>query len=275
MDIKNPSVRLPDLGVSRNSPSAGHFSNSDIQTNSRFCSEIVYDRWVEINSENALQIESATAAGRFAALLREPAGERANYDRPLLERPDWVVAPTLGAIVPNWLIVVPREPALNFRAWKKQFGKAPGKVLDDLREHLGITSTEIVWFEHGPAGPGTLVGCGADYAHLHFLIRPSFTFDAFAQQAISLSELEWKTATFDTAYEVLPDAESYLVAGSGDETIFTSHVELTGSQFFRRVVSLLSDRTGAWDYKNVAHADNIAQTIINFHILESATQRGG
>ena len=221
-----------------------------------------------------MQIDRGTAGGRFAALLQKPASGRSLYDQPLLERPDWVVEPTLGAIVSNWLIVVPREPALNFRGWMQQFGKAPEKILTDLCEHLGITSSDIVWFEHGPANPGSLVGCGADYAHLHFLIRPSFSFEAFAEQAISFSDLQWKSTNFDVAYSVLPITGSYLVAGSGDKVIYTLHVESIGSQFFRRVISFLSDQAGAWDYKHFPYADNIVQTITNFCTLERAARRG-
>lgn len=221
-----------------------------------------------------MQTEIATVSGRFAALLQEPSGGRLAHDRPLLERPEWVIAPTLGAIVPNWLIAVPREPALSFRVWKDRFGKAPQEIHRDLCRHLGMALTDIVWFEHGPGKHGSLVGCGADYAHLHFVIRPSFTFEDFARKAVSLSELAWRNSTFDNAYDALPCKASYLIAGSGDEVFFAAQVETTGSQFFRRVVGSLSGRADAWDYRQFSHADNIAETIANFHTLESAVRRG-
>jgi hypothetical protein len=44
--------------------------------------------------------------------------QRAAYDQVLLETHDCVVAPTLGSIVPNWLLIVPRRPAVNFRVWQ-------------------------------------------------------------------------------------------------------------------------------------------------------------
>lgn len=221
-----------------------------------------------------MQTVTTTTKGRFAVLLGGSSNGRGAHDRPLLGRSDWVVAPTIGSIVPNWLIAVPRTPALSFRDWKDKFGKLPNEIHSDLCQHLGIASTEIVWFEHGPTNIGSTVGCGTDYAHLHFLFRPSFTFSAFAQEAVLLSELAWKSTTFDAAYEDLPSYESYLVAGSGEEVIFTSRVESVGSQFFRRVVSSFSDRADAWDYKRFPHTDNITQTIANFRVLESAMRRG-
>ena len=102
-------------------------------------------------SEDILQISRGYASRRFTALLRPPNGRQAEYNQPLLERADWVFAPTLGPIVPNWLIAVPRAVSINLRAWKSTPDKAPQAIINDLCEHLGITVSDLVWFEHGPA----------------------------------------------------------------------------------------------------------------------------
>ena len=215
------------------------------------------------------------AAGRFAMLLDGEAGVRAVFDRPLLDHKDWVAAPTLGAIVPDWLIVVPRQPALNFRSWQEQRNSAPEAIIDELCAHLGLTVEEIIWFEHGPSELGSVVGCGTDYAHLHLLLRPGFTFQTFLDQAISMSELAWDRTEAESAYLSLPSEASYLVTGSGDQAAWASDVDAVGSQFFRRVVGSLSRQAERWDYKRYPHADNIGQTIETFRNLESAARRGG
>src|SRR4051794_24981619 len=99
------------------------------------------------------------AEGRFAALLADSFFVRKAYDRPLLATPDWVVAPTLGAIVPNWLIAVPRLPALNFRSWRRGTGFDPSDIVEKIGGHLGLSTHRILWFEHGPKELGTDVGC--------------------------------------------------------------------------------------------------------------------
>ena len=52
----------------------------------------------------------------------------------------------------------------------------------DLRLHLGLGADEIVWFEHGPCSTGTSIGCGLDHAHIHVLIRPSFSFRSLGER---------------------------------------------------------------------------------------------
>jgi hypothetical protein len=112
------------------------------------------------------------------------------------------------------------------------------------------------------------VGCGTDYAHLHILLRPDFSFETFIALAISMSGLPWANSEAKRAYGFLPAESSYLVAGSAGRAAWASFVDATGSQFFRRVVASLSDHTESWDYRSHAHADNIARTIATFRKLE-------
>ncbi len=220
-----------------------------------------------------MNVEDKLGSGRFKALLQAPEGRPAAFDLPLYENAEWVVAPTLGAIVPNWLIVVPRDYALNFRSWQKRRDSAPVAIVDELCDHLGLAQEEVIWFEHGPNALGSSIGCGADYAHMHVILKPGFSFQTFLDRAVSMSALDWTRAASEQTYASLPNEGSYLVAGSGDVATWTSNVETTGSQFFRRVVSSLSDQPERWDYKRFSHEQNISQTIETFRKLESAVRR--
>lgn len=213
--------------------------------------------------------------GRFSSLLQGPEHGTQACDRPLYSHADWVAAPTLGAIVPNWLIVVPREHALSFRSWWMQHGKAPEAIIEELCGHLGLALDEVIWFEHGPAVLGSVVGCGTDHAHIHIILRPSFTFEAFLNQAISMSQLKWAKTAAERAYTSLPNEPSYLMLGSGDQAAWASDVDATGSQFLRRVINSLTDQAERWDYRRYSHADNIGRTIDTFRSLESTARRGG
>ncbi len=212
---------------------------------------------------------------RFETLLQgEISSVAANHDRPLLARADWLVAPTLGAIVPNWLLLIPRDPVLNFRAWSELRARSPEQLLFDVRQHLGLREDEIIWFEHGPRIAGTATGCGLDHAHIHILLRPRFSFEAFTKKAQSLSKLEWIVGASEEAYHRLTVDRSYLIAGSGVTTIVAQDVEATGSQFFRRVIGALADAGDAWDYRRCPHTDHIAETIRTFRSLEGVARRG-
>lgn len=219
-----------------------------------------------------MTVEIVTGTRRFEALLKGGPSPSAKHDRALLVRADWLVAPTVGAIVPNWLLLIPRDPALNFRVWADLHGRRPAQLLRDVQLHLGLRADEVIWFEHGPCSTGTSIGCGLDHAHMHVLIRPCFSFWSFKEKAQSLSDLDWTAGEFDDAYHTLAGGSSYLIAGSGVATIIAQRVEATGSQFFRRVVGALADVGDAWDYRRYPHAHNVNETIRTFRSLESAAR---
>ena len=225
-------------------------------------------------SKNLSQTARTIPGERFSELLQSPTGGRAPYNQILLERSDWVIAPTVGPIVPNWLIAVPRRPALSFRDWTRRYRFSPLEIIADLCVHLRISLSDIVWFEHGPADFNSPVGCGTDYAHLHIIFQPKFIFGEFVTQSASASKLVWKRTTLEDTYKSLPDSHSYLVAGSGDLGIYTSQVESTGSQFFRRVVGALSDSKETWNYIYYPHTKNVFKTIDNFRYLERIALSG-
>lgn len=218
-----------------------------------------------------LGIEVASGKRRFAGLL---AGRgSAIYDRPLLETKDWIVAPTLGAIVPGWLLLIPRRAAVNCREWYRKSGLPPLAAVREVADHLGLSMDEVIWFEHGPATTGTAVGCGLDYAHLHLIIRPQFKFADFAARARGEADLIWNECGAIDAY-ALAGARSYYIAGSDDVAVIATDVETAGSQFFRRVAASLIGNGEAWNYRYHPHTENIEGTIEMFRRLEGAARRG-
>lgn len=221
-------------------------------------------------SEMALTVNSLEGARRFEALLKGVA--TAAHDEPLLERPGWLVAPTLGAVVPGWLLAIPRQPFLSFRDWSTANGHCPQAILQDVRGHLGLAPEEVIWFEHGPVMSGTPIGCGLDHAHLHILVRPGFTFTAFITLARGLAHLRWQETSREQGYAQIRGNSSYLIAGCGDRVLIASNVECAGSQFFRRVVGALIGADSEWDYRRFPHTDNINRTIHTFRSLEKAVR---
>ena len=220
----------------------------------------------------ALQTDTMKAEGRFAVLLADAIGPE-TYDRPLMKTRDWVVAPTLGAIVPNWLIVVPRRPALNFRSWHEKTGTNPAAIVSDLCEHLSLAADKVLWFEHGPKIVGTEVGCGVDYAHLHLILDPAFSFETFMERVEESSSLDWQQSSPKEAYSRLTGRNSYLVIGMGNHVKITEGVEQTGSQFLRRMVAAAIGQAEMWNYRHHPHHANIARTVETFRALESAARR--
>lgn len=213
--------------------------------------------------DKAISTQSADqlGQGRFQNLL---SGIGRGCDHVLFEANGCVVAPTLGSIVPNWLLIVPRRHAVNFRDWQAAGSIDPAGLVDEVLAALGVDPRRTIWFEHGPAGADTVVGCGVDHAHLHVLINVPFSFDAFAAASMTCSPVYWYPCPAAEAYAGLTASGSYLLAGSNGNAMAAEHVEVVGSQFFRRIVADLVGRPDQWNYKTHAHIENIRRTISEF-----------
>jgi ATP adenylyltransferase len=177
-----------------------------------------------------------------------------------------VVAPTLGPIIPNWLLMVPRRPAFNFRHWSELSGKDTTTLINQVLDGLEVAPERAIWFEHGPSVSTSLVGCGVDYAHIHVLVDPPFSFAEFISTSIGYSALSWRRELAMDAYDSIDKANSYLTAGTQHSVAIAEHVESAGSQFFRRIVAQLVDKAELWDYKCHPHLDNVQKTIDMFAI---------
>ena len=91
---------------------------------------------------------------RFRDLLCGHNSERAAYNQVLLETRECIVAPTLGSIVPNWLLIVPRCPVVSFRKWQAITRMDPVWLIGEILAELEIEAERTIWFEHGPSAEG-------------------------------------------------------------------------------------------------------------------------
>jgi ATP adenylyltransferase len=207
-----------------------------------------------------------TSGGRFAFL--KPSGEcpQPIYDQILFETDSCVVTPTLGSIVPNWLLIVPRSPTLNFAQWSRTTGQSPLRLIKSIMAECSLSSDRLVWFEHGPAQTGSTIGCGVDQAHLHVIYDAPFSAEQVRLIATEHSQLDWSVSKAETAYSSIRGQNSYLVVGSSDSAAYAQDVEQVGSQFFRRMIAKLSDTGDAWNYRAYPHLSNVRQTIRSFRM---------
>jgi ATP adenylyltransferase len=213
----------------------------------------------------------AEAGGRFAGLFAGTANERPSYDQPIFETTDCVVVPTLGSILPGWLLVVPCRPAGNFREWSESKHRDATKVIDEVLDGLKVAPERVIWFEHGPSASGSVVGCGIDYAHIHILVDPPFSFDKFVSSVFAASALPWRTSAVIEAYRSIDTGSSYFIAGSEHRAVIAEQVESAGSQFFRRVIAQLADKPAQWNYNDYPHLNNVQATISAFAFQSALT----
>jgi ATP adenylyltransferase len=210
----------------------------------------------------------------FARLLSADGCLRPLYDRVLLETHGCVVAPTLGSIIPYWLLVIPRAKCLNFRQWQADTGVNPHQVIADVLTSLGVAPERVIWFEHGSSANGHPVGCGVDHAHIHVIVDAPFSLDEFVSSASATSSARWLPCSPATAYASITPAVSYLVAGSASGAVFAECVDKVGSQFLRRIVADLAGQPDEWNYKIHPHIDNAKTTHLAFSGATALTTVG-
>lgn len=202
--------------------------------------------------------------GRFASLLAGDGCPRPEYDQSLFEISGCVVAPTLGSIVPKWLLVVPCIHRVSFAHWRRETGMEPDKLVSAVLERCGVNADRAIWFEHGPREGGSSLACGVDHAHLHVIIDAPFTFEEFVLAATDPTTLNWTAEPVAQVYQSVAKDTSYLVAASAKFAMVAQNVDAIGSQFFRRVIASLIRRPEVWDYKVHPHLENVRETLRTF-----------
>src|SRR4051812_5373863 len=104
---------------------------------------------------------------RLCGLGTAPAQVPSYYSTALFESASFVAVPSIGSIVPGWMLIVPRAHVLRASdlsvASRDELADFVAHVRRNLTERFGPTSI----FEHGPARPGCTSGCTVDHAHVH------------------------------------------------------------------------------------------------------------
>lgn len=178
----------------------------------------------------------------------------ADFDAPLRESPHFVCVPSLGSMVPGWVLISPKRPTFCMA------DLAP-EERDDLRSFFAEVSDEVAQtfgttlaFEHGARSPGSATGCGVDQAHVHIV---PIDFDQFWPE-ISESQ-DWHQLASAMPYDIDVPSREYLWVTNG-RTAHIAHPAIPTSQFFRRAVARMLKADGKWDYREYAFHEHIAET---------------
>lgn len=186
--------------------------------------------------------------------------ELTSYNKILFESENFVVIPSLGSLLPGWLLIVPKQFSLNLSLLRKT-------ELEEL-DNLAITcehtlkekyGTSVVRFEHGPALTQSKVGCGVDYAHLH-LVPVNFDLIDGLKQFLRI-DYEWKKLdSFISLSDIDGDA-NYLYYRNKNNQHFVTVQEDIPSQLFRRVIASYLDTPENFDWKLFPQAEIVQNTI--------------
>ncbi len=180
-------------------------------------------------------------------------------DRDLLDDPLAAVVPTLGSLVPGWLLVVPKTESLAFAGLSGPTRRDILILARNLAAEVKAFGRNSFILEHGPSSPASVVGCGVDQAHLHIV-----PLDAnLSAAALADSSVRWTPADPQDPWDgCLPGQQYYLICGSDGSYMGSPRV--AQSQYFRRKIAQIVGMPDAWDYREWPCHENVQRTIEHF-----------
>lgn len=189
----------------------------------------------------------------------EPGGPREPWDRELFSSPSFAVVPSLGSLVPGWLLIVPRRPMISLRELKVEERKEIDQLINEVASRAKIFGGELFAFEHGSGHRGSKMGCGVDQAHLHVV---PLEFD-LVDWALSQSgdAFNW-TQYSELLLTDLPATGEYIsvwnVSSRGGAV---ASVTKSVSQWMRRAIATKLGVDEDWDYRTNPQMENITKTV--------------
>lgn len=184
------------------------------------------------------------------------------YKTPLWESERFFAVPSVGSIVPGWLLVIPRDHILRAADLAPAVREELIDFVQFVRRQLISRFGPTCIFEHGPARRGCATGCSVDHAHLHLvptstdLIHKSGDFIP-APPVIKLRGF----APATEAAARLAMGCSYLLAVDADDSAALWIAADFQSQLFRRVISAAHGVPREFDWR-LFPRDDVARTTI-------------
>ena len=182
------------------------------------------------------------------------------WDKPLLETKNFVVLPSLGSLVPGWLLLIPKTHFVCMGALSPDLATE----MDRLKQHLALqVSTEYgnaCVFEHGPSRANKSIGCGVDHAHVH-VVPVGFDL-AEAARVFMPNDAAWRRhATWNDCQTAFAQGHDYLYVeqplGSGVIAVDDDF----GSQVFRKAIAAHLGELEKFNWRDYPRLDLIATTV--------------
>ena len=181
-------------------------------------------------------------------------------DTVLFASPSYAVVASIGALVPGWVMLVPRKHTLNLVDAFSDSEFLELRLRISARLARAYPSATIRFFEHGARIGNSAAGCGVDHAHLHLVpleesLVPWCRNDPYP--------LEWRNLSLSNVSEAVAGHEYLLYSDYAQDVNPKCWMSLPAdpvSQFFRRIVAVAKDTPHQYDYRAYPFLTNVAAT---------------
>jgi len=182
------------------------------------------------------------------------------WDIELRTSRNFSVVPSLGSLVPGWILVVPRRPMLNLAQLSVDEKHELASLIDELRDAMTPFRGNVFQFEHGSRHVGSKTGCGIDQAHLHLV---PLQFDLIeAVRSTPNSPVDWSEANYCAdPWAVISPTQEYALIRDPTNTTIVGTMRRSESQWIRKVIASRIRRPMDWNYTEYPGLENIRETV--------------
>ena len=181
------------------------------------------------------------------------------WNKPVLETEHFIVLPSLGALVPGWVLVIPKQHYLCIGALPQSLFPEFQRVKKETVNLIASQFGEPCLFEHGPSSAGLKVGCSVDHAHLHVV---PFSGDLAELAASFMPDgARWRPADVQACINAFSAGENYLYFEQPLGAGFISVHPAFGSQVFRKAIALQLGKPHEFDWREYPNHSAIQATV--------------
>jgi ATP adenylyltransferase len=184
------------------------------------------------------------------------------WNKPIFETQHFVAVPSLGALLPGWMLISPKQHYICTGAIPESLIPELLQFKSDVSQCISRLFGEVVLFEHGPSAPSCDVGCGVDHAHLH--VVPIVTDLISAVTSFLPENLEWIPGDLIGCRRAYMERLSYLYVEKAGQGNIATHADF-GSQLFRRAIARELNRIDEYNWRDFPQYKNVLATIEIIH----------
>lgn len=201
--------------------------------------------------------KSSTPPARFAWILRGASrGPDATFDEDLADLAEAAIIPTRGALMAEWLLVVPRTPCLSVAELDRPHRARVLAIANAVSARVSERAGASVTFEHGPGRRGSATGCGVDQAHLHVVGGTPSLLDRLVD---ATGDAAWMAVDHDDPWATITPRSEYLMIRDCGRAV-RALVDTPRSQLLRQAMASVLGREHEWDYRSHPNDWNARRT---------------
>lgn len=179
-------------------------------------------------------------------------------NRTLLESQNFRVIPSIGAIVEGWVLLIPKKHYVSFSEIDETLLFEAKNLGERTRALLHNTyQCEIVSFENGANSKNNLIGCGVDYAHIHF-VPIKINLKKIIEKEFQI-KIDWHN--INSIVELKKYRKSSYFYIRTEFTEFATIAPQPKSQLIRKGIANAVGKPNEFDWKKYPFYSNVNKTI--------------